>query len=183
MSQHPRIPPAEPPYPQEIQARFDAIMPPGVPPLLLFRVLARDKRLFARFSGGGLLDKGHLSLRQREVVIHRVTANCGSHYEWGVHAAFFAERVGLTDAQLRALARGGPDDACWSGEDRLLIELADSLHATCDVDDALWQRLQATFSAEAVLELLLLAGFYRMVSYLTNALRLPAESFARPFPA
>ncbi len=52
MSQQPRIAPAEAPYPQEIQARFDAIMPPGVPPLALFRVLARDRRLFARFAGG-----------------------------------------------------------------------------------------------------------------------------------
>ena len=29
----------------------------------------------------------------------------------------------------------------------------------------------------------MLAGSYRMVSYLTNALRLPCESFARSFPA
>lgn len=183
MSHTPRIMPAEPPYFPEIQARFDAIMPPGVPPLVLFRVLARDQRLFARFSGASLLDKGHLTLRQREVVIHRVTARCGSEYEWGVHAAFFAERAGFTETQLRALVHGGPDDACWNAEDALLVALADSLHDACDVDDALWQRLRAAFSEEAVLELLLLAGFYRMVSYLTNALRLPAESFARPFPA
>lgn len=182
MSQQPRIAPAQPPYPQEIKARFDAIMPPGVPPLVLFRVLARDQRLFARFSGGGLLDKGHLTLRQREVVIHRVTAQCGSDYEWGVHAAFFAERAGFTEEQLRSTARGGAQDTCWDADDILLIEFTDSLHATCDVDDALWQRLRARFSEEAILELLLLAGFYRTVSYLTNALRLPAESFARAFP-
>lgn len=177
-----RIAPAEPPYPAEIQARFDAIMPPGVPPLALFRVLARDQRLFARFSGGGLLDKGHLTLRQREVVIHRVTARCGSRYEWGVHAAFFAQRVGLTGEQLHSIAVGDAQDACWSEEDALLIKFSDALHATCDIDDALWQRLRASFSEEAILELLLLAGFYRTVSYLTNALRLPREPFARAFP-
>jgi alkylhydroperoxidase family enzyme len=43
--------------------------------------------------------------------------------------------------------------------------------------------LRATFSEEAILELLLLAGFYRTVSYLTNALRLPPEPFAARFPA
>jgi hypothetical protein len=31
-------------------------MPPGVEPLVLFRTLARDPRLFERFMGGGLLD-------------------------------------------------------------------------------------------------------------------------------
>lgn len=183
MSHPSRIAPAEPPYPAEIQARFDAIMPPGVPPLLLFRVLARDQRLFARFSSGGLLDKGHLTLRQREIVIHRVTARCGSHYEWGVHAALFAERVGLSDVQLRSVAVGDAQDACWSEEDALLIAFTDSLQATCDVDEALWQRMRGRFSEEAIIELLLLTGFYRTVSYLTNALRLPPEPFARAFPS
>ena len=102
MSASPRIAPATPPYAPEIQARFDAIMPPGIAPLTLFRVLARDQRLFARFAGGSLLDKGHLTLRQREIVIDRVTARCGSEYEWGVHIAFFAERAGLDAAQQRS---------------------------------------------------------------------------------
>ena len=182
MSASPRIAPADAPYPPEIQARFDAVMPPGVAPLTLFRTLARDSRLFQRFSGGGLLDKGHLTLRQREIVIDRVTARCGSQYEWGVHVAFFAKRVGLDQAQLRSLVEGGPGDACWESEDALLIRFCDALHASCDIDDALWAELRAQFSEEAILELLLLAGFYRTVSYLTNALRLPLEIYAARFP-
>jgi alkylhydroperoxidase family enzyme len=182
MSVFPRIAPAEAPYAPEIQARFDKLMPPGVAPLVLFRVLARDLRLFQRFMGRGLLDKGHLTLRQREIVIDRVTAQCGSEYEWGVHIAFFAERVRLDEAQRRSLVHGGPDDDCWSADDALLIRFCDALHATCDLDDTLWARLRATFSEEAMLELLLLAGFYRTVSYLTNALRLPPEPYAARFP-
>jgi alkylhydroperoxidase family enzyme len=177
MSQAPRIAPAEAPYPPEVQARLDALMPPGVAPLLLFRVLARDQRLFQRFMGAGLLDKGHLTLRQREIVIHRVTARCGSEYEWGVHAAVFARRAELDAAQLSSTVHGGPGDACWTAEDALLIRFCDALHAECALDDALWGELHATFSEEAILELLLLAGFYRTVSYLTNALRLPPETF------
>jgi len=183
MSLAPRIALADPPYPAEVQARFDALMPPGVAPLALFRALARDQRLFQRFMGGGLLDKGHLTLRQREIVIDRVTARCGSEYEWGVHIAFFAKRAGLDAAQQRSLVRGGAEDACWSAEDALLIRLCDALHVNCDVDDALWAELRAVFSEDAMLELLLLAGFYRTVSYLTNAVRLPLEAYAARFPA
>jgi alkylhydroperoxidase family enzyme len=183
MSAAPRIAPAESPYAPEVEARFAKLMPPGVPPLMLFRVLARDLRLFQRFMDGGLLDKGHLTLRQREIVIDRVTAQCGSEYEWGVHVAFFAERAGLDAAQRRSLVRGGPDDPCWSAEDALLIRFCDALHATCDIDDALWADLRAQFSEAAMLELLLLAGFYRTVSYLANALRLPLEPHAARFPA
>jgi alkylhydroperoxidase family enzyme len=182
MSAAPRISPANAPYTPEVQARFDALMPPGVAPLVLFRTLARDQRLFQRFMGGGLLDKGHLTLRQREVVIHRVTALCGSEYEWGVHAAFFAKRTGLDADQLQSTVHAGAHDTCWSAEDRLLIRFCDSLHARCDIDDELWTELRGIFSEEAMLELLLLAGFYRTVSYLTNALRLPLEPFAARFP-
>jgi hypothetical protein len=35
----------------------------------------------------------------------------------------------------------------------------------------------------AIVEVLMLAGFYRTVSYLTNVLRLPLENFAERFPA
>jgi alkylhydroperoxidase family enzyme len=181
-SHAPRIAPAEPPYAPEVQARLDALMPPGVAPLLLFRVMARDERLFQRFMGGGLLDKGHLTVRQREIVIHRVTARCGAEYEWSVHAAFFARRAGLDAAQLRSTAHGGPEDTCWSAEDALLIRFCDALHADCTIDDTLWAELRAAFSEEAMLELLLLAGFYRTVSYLANTLHLPPERFGVRFP-
>jgi len=177
-----RIAPVRPPYSAEIQAAFDRIMPPGVSPLVLFTTLARDARLYERFRGGGLLDKGHLTLRQREVVIDRITALCGSEYEWGVHVAFFAERVGLDAAMLRSLVHGTAGDPCWSAEDRLLIRACDQLHASSDIDDPLWAELREHLSEMAVVEILMLAGFYRTVSYLTNALRLPLESYAARFP-
>jgi alkylhydroperoxidase family enzyme len=99
-----------------------------------------------------------------------------------VHVAFFATKVAFTEAQLRSFVHGSAEDACWQPEDRLLIRLCDALHETCDIDDALWAELRAHFSEEAMLELLLLAGFYRTVSYLTRALRVLPEPFAARFP-
>lgn len=177
-----RIAPAPAPFPTDIQAALDKIMPPGQPPLVLFTTLARDPRLFGKFFSASLLDRGHLSLHQRELVIHRTTALCRSEYEWGVHAAAFAARAGLNAAQLASSVNGGPDDACWSDQDRVLLRLCDALHHDCTVDDTLWHLLRQHFSDEALLELLMLAGFYRTVSYLTNALRLPLEAGAPRFP-
>ncbi|MGA7329668.1 MAG: carboxymuconolactone decarboxylase family protein [Rhodomicrobium sp.] len=178
-----RIAPAEPPYAPEIEARLARLMPPGVPPLLLFRMLARDKRLFERFMGGGLLDKGNLTLRQREIVIDRSTALCGSEYEWGVHIAFFAERAKLTEAQIASTAKSGTSDPVWTEEERLLLTVCDQLHETCNIDDQTWNALRAAYAEEAILEILMLAGFYRTVSYLTNALRLPNEPYGARFSA
>jgi alkylhydroperoxidase family enzyme len=177
-----RIRPAVPPFADGVQERFDRLMPKGAPPLVLFTTLARDKRLFERFMGGALLDAGNLTLRQREIVIDRVTALCGSEYEWGVHVAFFARRAGLDEAQIASTARSGASDPEWSDEDRLLLTVCEQLHRTCDIEDGTWSLLRAKFSEEAILEILMLAGFYRMVSYLTNALRLPCEPYGARFP-
>ena len=50
------------------------------------------------------------------------------------------------------------------------------------VDDVLWIECREHFSEMALIEVLMLAGFYRTVSYLTNALRLPLESYGARFP-
>ncbi len=176
-----RIAPAAEPLPDDIQQAIDAIMR-GRPPLLLFTTLARDRRLFFKFFNSGLLDRGHLSIRQREIVIDRVTASCAAEYEWGVHVSVFAAKAGLTEPQITSLTVGGPDDSCWPDADRLLIRLCDSLHDDCTIDDALWAQLTRHHSDEALLELLMLAGAYRTVSYLVNSLRLPPEAGARRFP-
>lgn len=179
-----RLSPATPPFDAQTQAWMDQTMPPGRPPLLLFTTLARDPRLFSKFFAAGLLDRGHLTLRQREIVILRTTALCRSEYEWGVHIAIFGERVGIDSAQATSLVHGGPEDACWAAQERGLLRLCDALHRDSTLDDATWNSLRSSgFSEEAMLELLMLAGFYRTVSYLSNALQLPPEPDAARFPA
>ena len=167
-----RISPAVPPHPASVQAQLDAIMPKGMTPLWLFRVLARDERLFTRFFSAGLLDRGHLSLNEREIVILRVCANHRSEYEWGVHVTIYAERAGLTPEQVAATLEPSHEATCWSPHQRLLLRLCDEL----------WSALAAELTHEALLELLLLTGVYRTVSVLTNTLRMPLETFAARFP-
>lgn len=175
-----RLAAAEPPFPPDMQDLLERTMR-GAPPLRLFTTLARDPRLFRKFFAAGLLDRGHLTLRQREIVINRTTALCRCEYEWGVHVALFGRHAELTEAQTHSLVHGGAEDDCWSDSERELLRLCDTLHATADIDGTLWAALRGCFSEEALLELLMLAGFYRTVSYLANALRLPLEPFAARF--
>ena len=176
-----RIAPLVPPFAPDIQAAFDAIMPAGVDPLLLFRTLGVNPRVYQRFRAGGLLDRGLLTLRQREIVIDRTCALNGCEYEWGVHIAFFAAKVKLTPEQIAATVDGG--DAGWSADERVLLDLCDELDSTRGVSDALWQRLLTHFTPEQILEIIALVGFYRTVSLYANALKLPLELFAARFPA
>src|SRR5512144_681631 len=133
-----RIAAATPPFSERIQAWLDRTMPKGRAPFVLFTTLARDERLFDRFFSGGLLDRGHLTLRQREIVIARTTALCRSEYEWGIHIALFAQRVGFTEEQGRSRAHGDADDPCWDEAERLLVRFCDELHLECSVSDELW---------------------------------------------
>lgn len=176
-----RISAAEPPFAPHIAKTLDAVMR-GAPPLLLFTTLARNPRVFERFMAGGLLDQGSITLREREVMIDRTTARCGSEYEWGVHVAFFAKRAELSAQQITATVHGTFEDPAWSARERLVVRLADSLHETAAVDAELWQQLASEFSDEQLLELIVLAGFYHTVSFLTNALALPLEKGAARFP-
>lgn len=178
----PRIEPAQPPFHEKVQALLEE-RTGGRPPLVLFTMLARDPRLFERFLSGSLMDRGNLSLRNRELVVARATALSKCEYEWGIHAAIFWEKAGFTEEQILSTAKGGPADACWSPEEHALLTAVDQLNATCDLDDAAWDALKAHFSEEAIIEVLMLAGKYRMIAYLTNALRMPMEKFARRFPA
>src|SRR4029450_1555854 len=172
-----------PPFPPDLQAVFDKIMPLGVPPLSLFTTLARVPRVCAKFRAGGLLDRGPVSLRHREIVIDRTCARCGCAYEWGVHVAFFAQRVALTQEQLRATVHGDSNDPAWSDEERLLIRMVDELHDSASLSDETWRALAATFKVEQILELIALVGFYHSVSFFANGLKLPLEALGVPFPS
>jgi alkylhydroperoxidase family enzyme len=179
----PRIAPAEAPYPPAIAAELQRIMPKGVEPLVLFRSLAKSPRIFGKMFAGGLLDKGALSLRQREIVIDRTTARLGCEYEWGVHIAFFAERVAMDAAQVSAVVHGPASAACWAADEQALLALVDDLVDHRTIDDATWASLQAHFDEVQILEAIALVGYYHTISFLCRGLKLPLESYGARFPS
>ncbi|MEN3349132.1 MAG: hypothetical protein V7632_2767 [Bradyrhizobium sp.] len=176
-----RIAPLEPPYPADVQGHFDRIMR-GAPPLKLFRVMAGHPRAWDKFRGGSLLDRGPLSLRAREIVIDRTCALNACEYEWGVHVTAFGAAAGLSEQQVRATVHGKADANCWSPAEQAMLAAVDALHAGATLDDAEFAALSAHYDEDQILEIILLCGFYRTVSYLANALALPLEATAARFP-
>jgi alkylhydroperoxidase family enzyme len=180
-----RIPPVEPPYEAEIDEELRAMMPPGVPPIALFRTFVRNPPMAAAMQPWGRHELSRslsVGLREREIVIDRTCARCGCEYEWGVHVAFFGARAGLDPDQVRSLTHGGPDDPCWDSErERLLLRLVDELHETSDVSDELWERLRPEFSEAQLLDLLLLSGWYHAISFTARGARVPLEDGAPTF--
>jgi alkylhydroperoxidase family enzyme len=177
----PRIAPVEPPYLESMQQDFDRVMR-GLPPLNIFRTVAHNPRVLSRMVAGGLLDKGSISLRQRELVILRICARCRAEYEWGVHVAAYGAKAQFTPEQVAATVHGDAAAPVWSGEERLLIGLCDTLQQRQEVDDALWAELSAVFSPAQLIELLMLAGFYLMVSCVVKATRIEHQPGTPRFP-
>lgn len=176
-----RIAPLSPPYAPDIQEQFDRIMR-GAPPLVLFRVMASQPRAWEKFRGGGLLDRGPLSLREREIVIDRTCALNRCEYEWGVHVTAFAKAAHFTEEQVRATVLGDANSSCWSDAERVLIATADALHHRATLSEAEFAALKPHYNEAEILEVIQLCGFYRTVAYLANGLALPLEPGAVRFP-
>lgn len=172
-----RLEPLSPPY-DPAAAEALAQMPAD---LALFRTVAHNPRVLSRWRGGGLLDRGSVSLRQREIVILRTTARLGAEYEWGVHVAHFAAKAGFTPAEIIATVHG--EATAWPAADEaLLVALTDALVDTATVDDGLWMRAAAVFTPAQLIEITALVGFYHLVSFTVNATGVAREPGTPGFP-
>lgn len=180
-----RIEPLHPPYSPEAAERLEAMMPPGVPPILLFRTFAKNlpmARAMGQWGGYELSKTLTLSMRDREIVIDRTCARCRCEYEWGVHIAFFADRVKLTHEQQRSITHGSATDSCWTDDrERILIEAVDALHDTGTMDDSVYARLAAELSEEQILDLTMLCGWYHAISFTANVAAVTLEPGAPRF--
>jgi len=170
------------PYSEEISADFDTVMPPGMPPLSIFRTMAHNPRVLHRMVIGGLLDKGSISVTDRELVILRACGVCKAEYEWGVHVAVFAEKAGFNEAQISDTTMQESDSSLWSDSQNLIIALVNQLHTNNQVSDELWEKMAKVFKEEQLIELIMLTGLYHAVSFVVNACQIQREAFAPGFP-
>jgi alkylhydroperoxidase family enzyme len=154
-----------------------------VAPLVLFRTMARSPRVFEKMFAGGLLDPGSLSLRQRELVIDRTTARLGAEYEWGVHIAFFAGKVGFDREEIAATVQGPADASCWSADEQALVAAVDDLVDHRTISEKTWAALAGHCDETQILEVIALVGYYHTISFLCRTLDLPLETYGARFPS
>jgi alkylhydroperoxidase family enzyme len=144
-------------------------------PPRVFTTLARHRRLFRawlRFAGR-LMPGGKLPRVDTELVILRVSLNCGSDYEWGHHVVI-GRRAGLTDAQIARVA-DGPDAPGWTDHERALLQAVDELGRDHVIADATWASLCSGYDERQLIELCLLAGHYAMLAGTLNSLGVQPE--------
>lgn len=177
----PRIQPVDEISEELAEVLAGALMIDGRP-LNIFGVLGHHPKMLKRFNlfAGFLLNKGVIPPREREIVILRVGWNAKAVYEFGQHTVIGRD-CGLTDAEIRSLA-GRLDEHDWSADDLALIQLADDLHADDCVTDQTWARLGTRWNDQELVELLIVAGAYRMVSGFLNSTGVPLDDSVPGFP-
>ena len=137
-------------------------------PLPTLTLIARQEQLLEPFLvWARAIAQGALSPRHAEIVALRTSHRSGSVFEWREHR-LYALQAGLTPAEVTAIASDG-DDAVWSRSDQALLRAADELHRLATITDATWELLAESFSPGQIVEVILVAGQYRMLSTLANA--------------
>ena len=178
-----RIAPLQPPYAPEIQAQFDRIMRARSAAACCFASWPAIPAPGRNSAAAACWIRAAFVARARNRHRPHLRAQRPARYEWGVHVATFAAAAELTQEQVAPpcaaprrcrLLVGGR-----AGDDR------GGRCAACSAQPSTTpssQALAAHYDETKILEIILLCGFYRTVSYLCNALALPLEERARGFP-
>ena len=178
-----KLQPVEEPFADDIAAVLKHYPQQNGYLLKLFRTFANSLR-FLNKGVPNLLDKDSpLSLREREIVILRVTANLNCEYEWGVHVTAFAKAAEFTDKQVAATKTGDLNAGCWNTKEQLLLKAVDELCDGGGITAATYDAVAEHWSREEQLEILALAGTYHTVSFVANTSGIGNEPFGAKFPA
>jgi 4-carboxymuconolactone decarboxylase len=151
------------------------------PMLNIFATLGKNEPLAKGFYrlGGHLLQGGALPERERELVILRAGWRSGSEYEFGQHTAI-GQTAGLTMDEIRRVADCG--SGSWGADDQALVNLVDELCDENVVSETTWRTVSSRFNDSQMLELLVLTGFYRLVSGLLNSVGVALEPNTAGWP-
>jgi alkylhydroperoxidase family enzyme len=171
----------------DLSAELQIIMGGGInspagTPLNIFGTIAHHPRLLKRFMNfaGLFLNKGLLPAREREIVILRVGWNCQSVYEFGQHTVI-GQRVGLSMTEIDALTKNS-NEYKWSDRDVALIAMSDELCADNCVSDATWKSLTTYWKEDELIELVMVAGTYRLVSGFLNTMGVELDAGTPGWP-
>jgi alkylhydroperoxidase family enzyme len=161
-----------------VVARF----PGGGQVLNVSKTIANNPAVFAPWSALArqLAIDGSLPHRERELVILRVGWRCQSVYEFGQHTRF-GLRVGLTPVEIAAVTGDVPSGP-WTEDERTLLTMVDELVDDDCVSDTTWASLVRRWTPAELVELVLLAGFYRMVSSSLNTFGVEREDGVPGWP-
>jgi 4-carboxymuconolactone decarboxylase len=147
--------------------------------IAIYRTFAQNPKLYPprQLLSEHIRLHSTLSAHARELLILRTGWLARSEYEWAQHLRS-GRQAGLDSNRIAA----GADAPGWDPFDVALVRAADELYRDDYISDATWNALAARFNASELMDVLITAGGYRMVSMALNALGVQLEPGAERFP-
>ena len=153
----------------------EAGVPSPLIPVNAFRAMLNNPtvagpagRLLAALLFGGSLDA-----RLRELVILRTGWLSASEYEYCQHVSV-ARRLKVPEPDI--LGVRDPDRCASFNElDRAVIRMTDEVTAGAGIDPQTWAVLERSFPPPQLIELLTVAGFWRMMAVFLKAAEVPLD--------
>jgi 4-carboxymuconolactone decarboxylase len=150
--------------------------------IAITRTFARYPKLAEpRARNSNYVNRGSKLLpRYREMLILRTGWNCRSEYEWAQHVGSVgrARDYGLDPARIAE----GPTAPGWDPFEVALLQAADELYRDATLSDRTWTTLAARFDTAMMMNVIVTASNYRMVSMALNALGVQIEPGNERFP-
>jgi 4-carboxymuconolactone decarboxylase len=124
--------------------------------------------------GAALRFRTAFTPRERELATLAVARHHRSDYEWYAHERI-GRGAGLTEGELDAL-RAGRSPALADPRERVIYEVAGTLAARGDLDDARYEEAVAALGRPLLVELVTLVGYYAALALQLRVFRvgLPA---------
>jgi alkylhydroperoxidase family enzyme len=136
--------------------------------LNLFQLLARHPEVLRRVKAVGSFANRDTALpvRDRELMILRISCLYQSEFEWGQHYQQAID-AGWTAEDCERVKRG-PEADGWDEWTQALLAATDGLVQRATIPDEAWEVLRQTYSEELMLELVIFFGHYTMVAMFAN---------------
>jgi 4-carboxymuconolactone decarboxylase len=125
---------------------------------------------------GAIRDQSTLPHDIRELVILRVAALNGAHYEWEAHEPI-ARRSGLNTEQIVVLREGG-DTSILTAPQNASLAYTDAMTRNIQVPEPLFTALNEHFDHRQIVELTATVGAYNLVSRFLVALEVDEDNQA-----
>jgi 4-carboxymuconolactone decarboxylase len=171
--------------PEEAQKRFaetgiaEALNNPGLAAAMsklnVLRALLQNPAITAAQSrlGGALMGSKTLAPRTRELVILRTGWRTKSEYEFCQHVGI-ARQLKMSDEEILGV-RDPANCKAYSPADRAVIAMADELSDRAEISPETWSVLEKSFSTAELVEVIMVAGFWRMMAGFLKSARIPLD--------
>jgi len=147
-----------------------------LPPFNVFRMMANAPASFVPLIdfAMSILIQSELDPREREIAILRVAQATGARYEWEHHVTI-ARGVGVTDAEIAAIAEAKPG-AALDEAGKLLCRVADEISLDVRLSDDALAAVLARYGTRQATELILCVSYFNMVSRFLESTRTQLET-------